>query len=149
MQQYVNSLNCIESLYLLLHFRITSAEATLSWYWTCYLCSHIKWWTVTLILICLYIGLGLACRDSDSAHAGLVTGLSCAVQTFHLNVPYSPQRLTDPKPRSVKHTNVSMIIKCNGNKCSNTQRRNSNWNQHSTEQQTATKRGAESNERNG
>jgi len=30
LQQYENSLNCFESLYLQLYFRITSAEATLS-----------------------------------------------------------------------------------------------------------------------
>jgi len=41
----------IESLYVMLHFRITSAEATLSWYWTCYLYSHIRWWTVSTCYI--------------------------------------------------------------------------------------------------
>jgi len=54
MQQYVNSLNCFELLDLLLHLGVTSADVTLSlsWYWTCYLCSHIKCWTVA---ICCYI----------------------------------------------------------------------------------------------
>jgi len=47
----------IESLYLLLHFRITSAEATLSWHWTCYLCSHFRWWTVST---CFYINFNMA-----------------------------------------------------------------------------------------